>query len=176
MSCCYNNKTVESKNVELTFLRSELLYDIKNIAYVEGDIIPSNGEHNRHQTIDVGETGNVDIVTRTLNLAYTEVMDELYPFTKKEVECGTTKDDVMQEPFDYVIAMQVPAEFSQTTVDYLENLIHDYLVTRVLIDWLGITYPDRKAHWQERLEELSDKIQACKHRRTGRIRRTLTPW
>lgn len=124
--------------MELTFLRTELLYDIKNIAYVEGDLIPSDGEHSRHRTFDVGEDGNVDIVTRTLNLAYTEIVDELYPFTKKEVECGTAKDDVLQEPFDYVIAMQVPAEFSQGTVDYLENLIHDFLVNKALIDWLGM--------------------------------------
>lgn len=176
MGCCYNNKQKETKYVELTFLRTELLYDIKNIAYVEGDLIPSDGEHNRHETFDVGEDGNVDIVTRTLNLAYTECVDELYPFTRKDVECGTTKDDRLQEPFDYVIEMYVPTEFSQTTVDYLENLIHDYLVTRVLIDWLGMTYPDRKAHWQERLQDIEDKIQACKNRRTGRVRRTLTPW
>lgn len=176
MSCCYNNQLKNTKYVELTFLRTELLYDIKNIAYVEGDLIPSSGEHNRHQTFDVGEDGNVDIVTRTLNLAYTEVVDELYPFTKKDVECGTTKDDVLQEPFDYVIEMYVPEEFAQGTVDYLENLIHDFLVTKVLIDWLGMTNPERKAHWQERLEDISDKIEAVKHRRTGRIRRTLTPW
>lgn len=176
MSCCYNNQLKNTKYVELTFLRTELLYDIKNIAYVEGDLISSNGEHNRHQTFDVGEDGNVDIVTRTLNLAYTEVVDELYPFTKKAVECGTTKDDVLQEPFDYVITMQVPEEFAQGTVDYLENLIHDFLVDRVLIDWLGMTNPGRKTHWQERLEDIRDKIEAVKHRRTGRIRRTLTPW
>lgn len=176
MSVCLNNKRKLTKYVELTFLRSELLYDIKNNAYVEGDLIPSDGEHNRHQTFDVGEDGNVDIATRTLNLAYTECVDMLYPFTKKDVECGTTKDNVLKEPFDYVIEMHVPEGFSQTTVDYLENLIHDYLVIRVLIDWLGMTHPDRKAHWQEKLLSVRDKIEACKNLRTGRLRRTLSPW
>jgi len=176
MGCCRNNKVLQTKYVELTFLRSELLYDIKNIAYVEGDLIPSDGEHNRHQTMDVGEDGNIDIVTRKLNLAYTECLDALYPYTNKAVECGTTKDDVLQEPFDYVIAMQVPEDFSQTTVEYMENLIHDYLVTRVLIDWLGITHPDRKTHWLELLQGIEEKLEECKNRRIKRVRRTLTPW
>lgn len=176
MVICLNNKNMRMKQVELTFLRSELLYDIKNNAYVEGDLIPSDGEHNRHQTLDVCEEGNVDIATRTLNLAYTECVDMLYPFTKKEVECGTTKDDVLKEPFDYVIGMKVPEEFSQSTLDYLENLVHDYLVIRVLANRLGITNPGRRPYWQERLEDVKDKIEACKNLRTGRVRRTLSPW
>lgn len=60
--------TARTKTVKLLFKRSELLYDIKNYAYVEGDVMQVNTEHDRHQVQDIGETGNIDRVTKCLTL------------------------------------------------------------------------------------------------------------
>ena len=60
------------KSVRLTFKREELLYDIRNNAYVEGDVMQVNDAHDRHQVQDIGEEGNIDRVTRVLDLAHAE--------------------------------------------------------------------------------------------------------
>ena len=61
-----------NKTVTLTFKRDELLYDIKNMGFVEGDTKKVESEHERHQVMDVGEDGNVDRVTRVLDLTFSE--------------------------------------------------------------------------------------------------------
>ena len=48
----------------LRFKRKELLYDIENVAYVEGHVMPDEAEHARHTVIDIGAEGNVDILHR----------------------------------------------------------------------------------------------------------------
>ena len=40
--------TARTKTVKLLFKRSELLYDIKNYAYVEGDVMQVNTEHSQN--------------------------------------------------------------------------------------------------------------------------------
>ena len=68
MNCCCEDK----KNVKLVFRREQLLYDIGNYAFVEGDLLGDDAEHIAHQVKDIVEDGNVDRVTRVLNLAHTE--------------------------------------------------------------------------------------------------------
>lgn len=67
-----------TKTVALQFLRTELLNDLDQYGYVEGDVQrvgdPRNEaeehlRHGRHQTQDITQDGNIDIVTRHLDLA-----------------------------------------------------------------------------------------------------------
>ena len=43
--CC--KKLQQTKTVTLTFKRSELLYDVENCSFVEGDIMETENEHAR---------------------------------------------------------------------------------------------------------------------------------
>lgn len=61
--CC--KKLQQTKTVTLTFKRSELLYDVENCSFVEGDIMETENEHARHQVFDIGQSGNVNRVTCT---------------------------------------------------------------------------------------------------------------
>ena len=136
--------TARTKTVKLLFKRSELLYDIKNYAYVEGDVMQVNTEHDRHQVQDIGETGNIDRVTKVLDLAYAESVEALFPYTKQDVEQVTEMDNMPtvvydEEPpadegsdevftnekpdetksQDYEIQLLVPDAYSKTTVPCL---------------------------------------------------------
>lgn len=159
----------------LTFKRAELLYDIVNYSFVEGDIMPVEDEHSRHQVLDIGQTGNIDRVTRMLNLAHSECVEMLYPYTKKEVTAENL-DNMMATPEEYVIEMSVPQSFSDTTMVILENLIHEYLVCRVLEDWMSITKPDSQANWRDKLESIKTKIQTSLVSRNGTLRRKQSPF
>lgn len=202
MHCCRPaaNATctvARTKTVKLTFKREELLYDIRNNAYVEGDVMQAKTEHDRHQVQDIGEDGNIDRVTRLLDLAHAECEEALFPYTKENVDQETEMDDTptFVEPVeetpaeeftneipdakptgDYVIRLLVPDEYSKTTVRLIVRYIHEYMVCRVLADWLSITNPPASANWKAKQDEALEGMKEAVNFRTGRVRRTQTPF
>lgn len=180
------------KIVKLTFKREELLYDINTYGYVQGDVMPDETQHAKHQTQDIGQDGNVDMVTRLLDLYFTMMVDKyLYPYTKhavqrfdppaedtkpKEPTPDATDNDVLKDTYIYTIRMQVPEDFSVTTVNYLEQLIHNFLVWRVLRDWLLITNPQAAQMWGAKADEALDAVKSALNQRIGKLLRPMSPW
>jgi hypothetical protein len=168
-----------TKTVTLTFLREQLLYDIKNIAYVEGDVLPDESQHSKHQVQDIGDEGNIDRVTRMLDLALARCREHLYPYTKEPVEGGELLDDVLFDTSAYFINMLVPDDFSTTTVKYLEQLIHNLLVYYVLADWMSIANvanADSAANWAAKAEDAEEEIKGVLNSRVGRVRKFQSPF
>lgn len=168
--------TTATKSVTLVFHREQLLYDIRNLAYVEGHVLGEENQHAQHTLVEIGEEGNVDRVSRILGLVHAAAVEMLYPYTKlptgeEEVIC-----DHLWEPDDYVIEMRVPATMSATTLHLLNRLIHEFMTCRVLYDWLGITHPEAARHWLEKAMEAEEQVNSIKHTRTGAIRRSLHPF
>ena len=223
MHCCRpaayaTGQVARTKTVKMTFKREELLYDIRNNAYVEGDVMQVKTEHDRHQVQDIGEDGNIDRVTRVLDLAHAECEEALFPYTKENVEQETEMDDrptyvaptadadgtvtntegetqeaetpataIDEEAFtdetpevkptgDYVIRLLVPDAYSKTTVRLIVRYIHEYMVCRVLADWLSITNPPAAANWKAKQDEALAGMKEAVNFRTGRVRRTQTPF
>ena len=165
-----------TKTVKLMFKREQILYDCKNYAYVEGDTMKAQDEHDRHQVIDIGEDGNIDRVTRVLDLAFADCVELCYPYSKVEVEDKTVLDDTLRERDTLVLRMVVPDDFSQTTVELLRRLIHELLVYKVMADWTSHTKPESEAKWAKKAEDVEEKITSSLNYRVGRVRRTLTPF
>lgn len=175
IGCCGPAK--ETKQVTLTFKRAEIIYDVSNYSYVEADVIPEGDECRRHQVFDISQDGNVDRVTRVLNLAYSECVEMLYPYTKQEIpDEQEALDDILKSPDVYKITMTVPEDFSLTTLKMLGNLIHEYLVCRILADWMSITNPQSEANWEKKFTTLRNKIRTSLVSRTGKVRRKLKPF
>lgn len=162
--------------VTLTFKREELIEDIKNYAFVEGDILTPEEAHAKHQVQDIVEDGNVDRVTRVMDLVFDECVELLYPFTKENVEGGEVLDDTLRYETEYIISMNVPVTFSKTTLRLLERLIHEYIVYRVMYDWMGIANiinPKSAESWRLKAEDLKARItNALSHRTKGPRRKT----
>jgi len=157
-------------------MRDELLYDCKNYAYIEGDVKKVQDEHERHQVIDIGEEGNVDRVTRVLNLSFAQCVELCYPYSKETVDEETVGDDVLTEPVAYVMKLLVPDDFSKTTVELLKHLIHELMIYKVMADWMSITNPESTAAWKEKAEAIEQEIRTNLNSRVGRVRRTQTPF
>lgn len=166
----------KTKLVFLIFHRKELLYDIENNSYIQGDVMKVKDEHERHQVMDVGQDGNVDRVTRILNLAYQECVDMLFAYTKADVFEESSLDNTFGAPEMYKMRLLVPEDFSKGTVALLKNLIHEYMVCRVMEDWMSITNTEAQPIWKNKLEEIEGKITSCMNARGGRVRRTQTPF
>ena len=174
MSCCIRENGGQREAL-LLFGRDNLLYDIRNGAYIEGSILETDNAHNRHMVQDVGEEGNVDRVTRVLDLGTARCRELLYPYTKHEITRAVLEDRLEEQPV-YCIALNVPDGFSHTTLVYLERLIHEYLVCRALADWMSVTNPGKAETWAVKAAEAESEIRSCAQTRMGRIRRKLHPF
>ena len=175
---CYNSDAEEGgvKDVTLVFHREQLLYDIKNYAYIEGHVWGEEHQHAQHTLVEIGEEGNVDRVNRILEVVHAEVMELLYPYTKMAAEDGSELCDCMQSPDVYEIKLRVPDGMSLTTLNLLSKLIHEYIVCRVVYDWLSITHPESAGNWLEKAVVAKDKINSIKHTRRGVLRRPSYPF
>lgn len=169
--CCSGIGEEIKHNVRLTFLRKELLYDIKNYAYVESDVMGEERQHSKHVLADIGEDGNVDRVSRILSVVHAGVIELLYPYTKA-LPIEEEIKDMLEAPEEYVIEMQIPETMSRTTLHLLSKLIHEYMVYRVLSDWLSITNPEAAENWRNKAELTEREINKTKNQRSAFTRKT----
>lgn len=172
---CHRKPKPKPKLATIEFLRKELLYDLKNYGYVEGDIMKAE-EHDKHQVMDIGEDGNVDRVTRVLNTAFSEVVEFCYPYSKTPAEDESTLNDTLTEPEKYELRLTLPHDFSQTSLHLLRDQIHEYLVCTAVADWMSITKPDSQANWESKAVKAEEKVKSLLHGRIGRVRRKLNPF
>ena len=176
---CYNSGAGNdraTKTVTLVFHREQLLYDIKNYAYIEGHVWGEGNQHARHTLVEIGEEGNVDRVNRILGVVHAAAVEMLYPYTKQEPVKNEVICDCMWVPDDYNIEMSVPANMSRTTLHLLGRLIHEFMVARVIYDWLSITHPDAASNWLDKALEAQEEINSVKHTRASTMRRPSHPF
>lgn len=172
----YDGVENKPKAAVLVFKRDQLLYDISNYAFVEGEIMGEEAEHARHQVKDIAEEGNVDRVNRVLSLAHDECVEQLYPYTNEEVKDGEQLDDTLVAPDEYTIALKLPEGFAKSTLKLERTLIHEYMVCRVLQDWLSITFPNSAPNWERKMIQLKRKMKTTLLSRKLTIRRKLKPF
>ena len=172
---CGRGRDVDTRQAVILLGREQLLYDIENNCYVEGDIMPEDMQHQRHMVQDVGQDGNVDRVTRVLDLVHADVVEQLYPFTQHEIRHPAVDDRLREKPV-YGVFLNVPITFSQTTLNLLGKLIHELLVCRATADWLSITNPAKAQVWEAKAEDAASEIRMNLHARIARTRRRLHPF
>lgn len=159
----------KEKKVTLVFRREQLLYDVRNYAYVESHVMAPETEHGKHMVADVGEEGNVDRVTRVLDLGVSMCREMLYPWAKRDID-KTELDDTLKERTEYRIEMSVPGTLSQTTLTLIEGLVHEYLVCRGVADWMSITNAQKADTWLAKAADAESEIRTTVHSRMKRTR------
>lgn len=174
--CCRKKAGEDLRRERITIVRGEVLKDVANCAYVEGDVLKTEDEHDRHQIQDIVEDGNVERVTRVMDLTFAEIREALYPYTKQEVTCGTRIDNIYGEAEIYPLEMTVPSTFSQTTLNLIKELAHELMVDRVMADWMSIVNPQKALSWNEKADNARKRVKEVLAARTGRVRRTLSPF
>lgn len=176
---CYDSEAPNGSNtrkVTLTFKRDQLLYDIKNYAYIEGHVWGEENQHAQHTLIEIGEEGNIDRINRILSVVHAAVVEMLYPYTKEPALEDEEISNELWIPEEYKIEMSVPATMSRTTLHLLIKLIHEFMVSRAIYDWLSITHPEASRNWLEKALEAQEQINIIKNMRTGTLRRPSYPF
>ena len=170
--------TDRTKEVYLTFHRVELLHDINAVAYVAGDVLPEETQHSKHQIQDIIQDGNRDIVTRIMNLAFQECVNFLYRYSQIPAADVTTADDTFTALRRYDVKLTVPSDFSKYTIIYIKDLIHAFIVARVLYEWFAMFHPDinRALLWKQKSEDAKDELKSATTKHSKRKRLTQSPF
>ena len=162
----------------ITLHRSEIIYDIEQEAWAEGENIPEEFRKSKHLVQDIVEDGQADRATRIMNLAYSECVEMLYPYTKRTFSGEDyTKENTLRIANEYVFQLEnLPAAVSTTSIDILGGLLHEYIVSRVLQDRLTTTKKESAAEWQIKIDEIKRKVNSVLCRRIRPVRRRLSPF
>ena len=172
MECvCINNH----KQATLRFDRNELLNDIKVNAYAEWETMKRDNEHDKHMVADIAEKGNIERVTRVLDLTFANAVELCFPYSKRLVRHRSNRDNEYEEEDEYVMLLTVPDTFSETTLTLLEKLINELLVSTVLADWLSITKPESAANWAKKAAAQEMEITFALTHRCKPIKRKISP-
>lgn len=105
-----------------------VVQDVANLVYVIADVREGQYDaHSLHHTFDLCAPGNIDRAHRILDLAGAEVEALLYGGDKGmagvKFRGGTAKRG------------------DRIRWQLIERLVHEYLVARVLADWLAVAFP-----------------------------------
>lgn len=160
--------------IRYKFKRQSLLYDIANYAFVEGDVMQTDSDHLRQQVQDIIQEGNIDRVNRVLALAFSECDNMLFPYTTSKINGELECKNSIEAPEEYMITLSVPETFAPSTASLLGKLLHEYMVCRVLSDWMSITYPQAQVSWQIKLEDIQSRVRQCINFRTKKVRRRIS--
>lgn len=174
MSCLIEHQNDELV-VVLSFKREQLMYDIENYCFIEGNVSEAESARIKHEIQAAGDDGNVDRVTRVLNLNVAKIRELLFPYTKHEIH-RKELDDILKEPDVYGVVLKLPTTYSQTTINYMELLIHEYLVCEVMTDWMSFTNLQKVEMWKARSIEAKNSLKSCMAVRLGRVRRKSHPF
>lgn len=134
--------------------KKALLYAISNMAYViadEGD--PS--DHSLHRVRDICEDGNIDRVSRVLGLAYSNILSVLIPLIESpRMDINRDNSEI---PHDYEINFRCDSNlkfsFTKERKLKIKETAFEYMVSMVLADWLGVTYPIAADVWKFRAQQ-----------------------
>lgn len=115
-------------------------------------------------------------------LAHAECVEMLYPYTKKditeneEVQDGKNMEDSEIPSVSYDIVLVIPKEMSQTTISLVERQINEYIVSRLIAEWMMVSDMNLHAYWIERYTSIRRHINTTLISRMKPLRRTSRPF
>lgn len=129
--------------VTIRLKTENLLYDIAQAGFLSAEAVASrlqDNQHVKHRMKDIVEDGNVDIIIRELDNAYTHSMLQLSQFappSPREEEIIMTDDyNDYRESYDYTILINY--EHARFLAERLTSLLHDYLVSSAICRYISV--------------------------------------
>lgn len=150
----------------------ELLHDIKSRAYIQGQ----SAEGDAYMLQDIGDEANRDTLVRYINMAYQDCFEMLYAYCEEDVNGEYSNDNTEEESDTYTLTLNLPMSVSKHSMDKISDLLHEYIVCKVISEWCLIAFPSLATMWATKAEDCRAKIKSTHNRRTKPVRRIKTPF
>ena len=126
----------EPKQVILQFMTHELLNDISTLCNVVGESHDTqDGASTTTLAKDVLAGENLDLIMRGIEKNMLEAWRLLFPYAKTPI-CHCCHDDNPTEIEVFLVTLTFDYDRDETQVQYLKTQIHEYVVKKVVFDWL----------------------------------------
>ncbi|MDE5814100.1 MAG: hypothetical protein K2H72_07430 [Muribaculaceae bacterium] len=142
--------------MELCIKSNEVISDIRSAAWLEQELHPELDRHRRHQMADICEKDNVECVWRVLGVAMAELRLALGRMLRQEKEIREVNDLDSPEEWNFGFLLHLPS----STLDFLREKIHEYLVASVMADRGAVIIPACAGIWRERAETALAELRA----------------
>ena len=127
--------------------RERVLRDVANLAYVAADIREGRFKpHELHQTFDICEGENLERIDHIIDTA-TEELKHLF---------GDNLDYRANNNINERFCNNLDCRQPESKLMALYS--HEFVVTRVLGDWLSLTLPEAAGVWQEKAHDIYDRL------------------
>lgn len=172
--------------VFLMFLESEIKDDVQRNAVTQGRVAQKVARDTNKSVApfvafqEVGEMDNWEWSRRVISMAINEIESVLYLISKHRITNHRSRDNQKERASntdgtaEWGAEFFVPDTFSDTSVDKLLHVSHDYIVCRILWEWANMTYPDFADFWEKKmkadLEELKIESRRAGIADNGRIK------
>ena len=130
-------------DVQITQYVRELLFDIQNRAYIIGQSKLSDSGKTAETVYNIQQSDDIDDnyqVKRSLTSAYSTLLSALSEYLSSN---NTKADDIIKPEIEkygtLIINLSLPDNFDNTSLDSLNDSIHDYLVAKSIGDWFTMT-------------------------------------
>lgn len=166
--------------ITITLHRDSILYDISNVAFITGDLVPDVKLQSGIQ--DVVNTGNVDRITRIMDKSYNELVVGLSAYNKAVLNTvdgiteTITSDNAFKEASSYVLSINMPADFNKNVVNAITTACHEYMVCMSLFNWFSITKKDEAELYRIKAIEELNKVKGYLTIRVGITKRKMFPF
>lgn len=126
------------KNVKVTLVMDELLYDIMNETYLRGRTIQNDTNYKEVASMFASlDEENQDKILRSIKKAYNEVKAELAEYL---TESGLTTDNrLIDASEDLILPLTMPSNFNEAATAGVAEAVHDYIRNSAVSDWYLVT-------------------------------------
>lgn len=153
---------------------NEVLDDIRSAAWLESELHPELDRHRRHEMADICEDGNIERVWRVLALAEAEIRLALHRILYEKITLRADNSLDCPESWQF----RFLPEPAPSLLSFIREKIHEYMVTRVMADRMGVLIRDSATIWEERVKEALaalNQAAAGAQLSSGSVRRPLWP-
>lgn len=170
-----NCNELEISKIEIKLKRDNLLYDIAQRGFISADAIELKNNENQHiksHMKDIVEDGNVDVIIRTIEDAYSRSLLSLSDFicdcnccddSDSETITMTNDYDDYRDYYCYRLTLNEPKTRARLLCNRLTSLLHNYIVFSAIEQFTSVatdSLSQRDNYYRQQSEDCLQEIVA----------------
>ena len=148
-------------SVDIVLYANNLYADIANRLTLTADSMEAQTEGaDLHTAKDAMDDGNKDTIDNLVARHVFDCINLLYPYSKTPIERQRRDRESENEAEAYIIHLTFERPRSETSIQLLQRLIHDYIVYKCYAEWLATTVPQAGTYtmWEGKAESVREQI------------------
>lgn len=158
------------KNVTVTIVMDELLYDITNETYLRGRTLQNDTNHKEVASMFASmDDENQDKILRSIQRGFSEIKAELAEYLSEDA--SSTNNRLIDGTSDLTIALTMPSNFNEAATAGIAEAAHDYIRNIAVGDWYLVTNKQDAADYATLAGRSMENIRKSVSKRSRPMRR-----